>query len=68
MQNFEDCSAKSINTQKIYLSNPKGTRYFSPSENKLRKEIIKKVEDTFEKHGAVSIETPLTIFKVYYLF
>jgi len=62
-KNFEDCSAKSINTQKIYLSNPKGTRYFSPSENKLRKEIIKKVEDTFEKYGAVSIETPLTIFK-----
>ena len=64
MQNFKDNSSKKINTQKIYLSNPKGTRYFSPSQNKIRKQIIKKVEETFEKHGAVSIETPLTIFKV----
>ena len=36
----------------------KGARDFTPDQMVIRKDIFKKITDVFERHGAVTIDTP----------
>lgn len=44
------------------LRNLKGTCDFMPKEQRLRKEIIKKLEETFERYGYQPLETPIICY------
>ncbi|GAA6038911.1 hypothetical protein JCM8097_000570 [Rhodosporidiobolus ruineniae] len=44
---------------KFVLKNPKGTKDWHPSDMSLRKAIFRKIEDIFELHGGVTIDTPV---------
>ncbi|KAL0208738.1 hypothetical protein P9112_011325 [Eukaryota sp. TZLM1-RC] len=38
---------------------PKGTRDFGPAEMKVRETVLEQIKSVFQKHGAVSIDTPV---------
>lgn len=46
-------------SEKIALSIPSGTRDFHPQQVKIREEMFTTIRSIFERHGAVSIETPV---------
>lgn len=46
----------------VELRNLKGTRDFMPREQKVRQEIIRKLQDIFEKYGYQPIETPVVCY------
>lgn len=43
----------------VILGIPSGTRDFHPSQVKIREEMFATIRSIFERHGAVSIETPV---------
>lgn len=46
-------------SQKFTLKTPKGTRDFSPEQMALRLSVLNKIVSVFQKHGAVTIDTPV---------
>ncbi|WFC97336.1 histidine--tRNA ligase [Malassezia yamatoensis] len=46
-------------SSKISLKTPKGTRDWDPLSMALRKHVFSTIERVFEKHGAVTIDTPV---------
>ena len=46
----------------IELRNLKGTGDFMPQEQRVRQEIIRKLQDIFEKYGYQPIETPVICY------
>lgn len=44
---------------KFTLKTPKGTRDFNPSQMTLRNEVLGKIIEVFQKHGAENIDTPV---------
>jgi len=46
----------------IELRNLKGTGDFMPQEQRVRQEIIRKLQDVFEKYGYQPIETPIICY------
>lgn len=44
------------------LRNLKGTSDFLPQEQRVRQEIIRKLQDTFEKYGYQPLETPIICY------
>ncbi|KAK4050173.1 Cytoplasmic and mitochondrial histidine tRNA synthetase [Microbotryomycetes sp. JL201] len=44
---------------KFTLKTPKGTKDWHPADMQLRQAIFRKITDVFEKHGAVTIDTPV---------
>ncbi|KAM3135383.1 hypothetical protein pb186bvf_012541 [Paramecium bursaria] len=44
---------------KVTVKNPKGTRDFLPSVMAIRRKAFKIIQDVFEQHGAVEIDTPV---------
>ncbi|WFD41416.1 histidine--tRNA ligase [Malassezia psittaci] len=46
-------------SSKITLKTPKGTRDWDPLSMALRKHVFSTIERVFEKHGAVTIDTPV---------
>jgi len=45
--------------QKFVLKNPKGTRDYGAKQMAIRQNVFKTIIDTFQKHGAVEIDTPV---------
>ncbi|KAJ2488826.1 Cytoplasmic and mitochondrial histidine tRNA synthetase [Coemansia sp. RSA 2050] len=43
----------------LVLKEPKGTKDYSPKEMAVRTEIFRTIVNVFEKHGAVTIDTPV---------
>jgi len=52
-------SKKEKDAKKFALKTAKGTRDFSPAEMALRNKIFSTIVSTYEKHGAVTIDTPV---------
>lgn len=47
------------NKDELVLGIPSGTRDFHPAQVKIREEMFATIRSIFERHGAVSIETPV---------
>jgi len=45
--------------RKMELRTPKGTKDFGPEQMAVREKVIGAIVDTFKRHGAVSIDTPV---------
>lgn len=43
----------------IELKNPRGTMDYLPQEQKIRQDIVRKLQDVFEKYGYQPLETPI---------
>ncbi|KAJ2257432.1 Cytoplasmic and mitochondrial histidine tRNA synthetase, partial [Coemansia sp. RSA 455] len=43
----------------LVLKEPKGTKDYTPKEMALRTDIFRTITSVFEKHGAVTIDTPV---------
>ena len=46
-------------SRKLILKTAKGTRDFEPEQMAVREKVLKTVIDTFKRHGAVTIDTPV---------
>ncbi|KAJ2847284.1 Cytoplasmic and mitochondrial histidine tRNA synthetase [Coemansia brasiliensis] len=46
-------------TKKLTLKTPKGTRDYTAKEMSVRSQIFKKITGVFERHGGVTIDTPV---------
>lgn len=46
-------------SQKLTLKTPKGTKDYGPEQTALRKNVFDKIVSIFERHGAVTIDTPI---------
>lgn len=45
--------------QKFVLKNPKGTKDYGPKQMAIRQNVFRTIINTFQKHGAVEIDTPV---------
>ena len=59
-----DSSNSSINSGRLILKPPKGTRDYQPEQMAVRDSVLAKLKQVFKRHGAVTIDTPVFELRV----